>query len=188
MSRISSLLGTTTNTRKRGSVTKYSVYVTDDLFKRLQRLLGEVPIDQAWTAEMVADELISSIRLVNRITAGAGPNFKSGNWPQAMREWGDFLAMVETDEIAKERADHRITPTKAQISKMERAIRWQSLYLADHEGPRRVLRVWIRCKVYRSPFDKACEGMGWSRSTAYRARDRALFLIAIGLMTDGVQP
>lgn len=175
-------------TRKRKAVTGSSIDVTDDLFKRLHSLLQDIPPEASWTVEMVADELVRSLRLVNRITGKVAPRFKSSSWPEIMREWADWLAMVQTDEIAKERADHRITPTKEQITRMEKAIRWQSLYLIDHEGPRRVLRVWLQCKVYRSPFDEACKALGWSRSTAYRARDRALFLIAIGLMQDGVLP
>lgn len=162
--------------------------VTDDLFRELLELTVKTPPDAAWTVKMVADEMVSAVRLIQRIGGPVGPRFKPTNWPSALREWGDFLAMVETDEIAKERADHRITPTPRQITKMEQAMRWQALYLADHDGPRRVLRLWLRCKAHRRPFAEACKKVGWSRATAYRARDRALFLIAIGLMKSGVLP
>lgn len=162
-----------------------------DLMDRLARLVRDMHPDHIWTVKMVAEELVAAVKLCNRIAGAVGPSDKQVAWPQVLREWSDFLAMVETDEIAKDKPPQRITPTSRQVSRMERSLGWIGEHLArpEHDAMRRVLSLWLRCKASRKrTFSDALKRKRWSKATAYRCRDRALLIIAIGLMERGVLP
>jgi hypothetical protein len=167
--------------------------VTRDLFHRIERVTRDLPVDHVWTSRMVADELVEAVRLCQRVVRGAGPSDRSGFWPQVLRDWGDLVMAVETaKENAKAEPDRmRHYATAKQITRMERAISWQGRYLSEPgQAPlRRLLALWLRCKASRgASFGKALKRRKISKATAYRARDRALLLIAIGLMQDRVLP
>lgn len=142
-----------------------------------------------WTNAMVGKELVRAMRWAQATAGRVGPGS-----PRAVAI--DFLLMPsEREEEGWERvveeADerpYRRVLTPAQITRLEQTLWWPSTYLKRQPGPNTVLKVWLRCKVFRFPFDKACAARKWSRATAYRARDRALAEIAVGLMRDRVEP
>jgi hypothetical protein len=165
--------------------------VTTPILDQIAEVVLGLHPDQVWTVDMVRDELVDAVRLCSRIGGRTGPSQKGSGWPETLKEWSDLLAQVETNEVGKDQGRRPLSATRAQISRMERAIRWQSTYLAgdQHEGLRRVLAVWLRCKARRgATFRDAIKRRGWSPATAYRCRDRALLVIALGLMVDGVKP
>ncbi|MEW5421926.1 hypothetical protein [Amorphus sp. 3PC139-8] len=89
------------------------------------------------------------------------------------------------DELEPPRRPRPYSP--GRVSQLERALWWPARYLDGHSGWARVLHCWIRCRVTRGVnFNHAVDERGWSRATAYRARDRALARIAQGLTNDGI--
>lgn len=146
--------------------------------------------DHVWTAKMVGERMVAAVKLCQRIGGRVGPSDKSGNWPTILREWADLMAQVETDEIGKDKEPRRYTPTAREVSQMDQAVGWIGRYLAgpEHDAMRRVLALWLRSKVTRAAFSEILKRKKWSKATAYRVRDRALLIIALRLMREGVQP
>lgn len=146
-----------------------------------------------WGPKAVERRLIEAARLTLSTTGPVGPKEYGSAMPVFQREWTDWLAQLdETNKlpgearIERDERPSRQGATSRQITRMEQAMRWPIAYLAGVDGPRKVLAVYLRCRAYRKPFDRACKRIGWPRATAYRARDKALSLIAQGLNRDGV--
>lgn len=152
----------------------------------------DVTLD-VWVPKTVEKRLIEAARLVERVSGSWKPKEFGNSMPVFQRDWTDWLAQL--DEAGKDLSDVKIErdegpmrrgATSREISRMEAAICWPVEYLGEQPGPRKVLAVFLRCKAYRKPFDRACKRLGWPRATAYRARDKALSLIAQGLNRDAV--
>ncbi|RWX72551.1 DUF6362 family protein [Mesorhizobium sp. M2A.F.Ca.ET.039.01.1.1] len=150
-------------------------------------------LDDLWVPATVEKRLIEAARLTLTTTGPVGPKAYGSAMPMYQRDWTDWLAQL--DDAFKDAADvkieqderpTRLAATSRQITRMEAAIRWPIKYLDAVPGPRKVLAVYLRCRAYRKPFGRACKRLGWSRATAYRARDKALALIAQGLNRDHV--
>jgi hypothetical protein len=173
------------------SVPKLALNVPKTLLDDLAGLAMVTPVDQIWSARMVGDELTEAVRLCNRIAGGVLPSERTGFWPATMVEWGDLMAMIETNEKPSDDEPKRYTPTARQVSRMEKAIGWPGRYLPgkDADHMRRVLALWLRARSSRGgSFSEYLKRKGVARTTAYRLRDRALLIIAIGLTRDGVKP
>jgi hypothetical protein len=135
-----------------------------------------LPQQMQWTPDMVRHRLLEAARVIEIITARPGPRGSITQWPEAVREWGD--------------AGRPSAPfvSRRQVARAEEAMRWPGLYLEEEPGAGRVLRVYLRSRAYRESFSRAVKSKRWSRATAYRMRDRALSIIALCLMRDGVRP
>ena len=141
-----------------------------------------------WTPQIVADELLAAIKWANRAAGRVGPRGFHSTFASlvlASDEFSGWPPVVDPDDPPRNRRSY----TPHQVSRMERVLEWQLRYLRDQgDGPARVLRTFVRARVTpRFSFDKACQLRGWSRATAYRARDKALSTIAMGLTADGVE-
>lgn len=161
------------------------------LMLELERVASQVPPDAQWTTKMVGEELTFAVKLCNKAVGRVLPADSKAAWPALLREWADLLAQVETDETGKDEGPRRFWATRKQINRMERALVWQARYLSrlEHDQLRKILAVWLRAKARRGGrFNASLKRHGISRATGYRARDRALLIIAIGLMRDGVTP
>ena len=142
-----------------------------------------------WTPKLAGEELVEAVRWANKAAGAVGPSSRTGFFPEvalsaderALEEWP---ALDELDPPSPRRP--HVTPSR--VSQFERIIWWPARYLRDLPGPARVLHVWVRCKLSkRAKFDEACDRMGWARATAYRARDKALVAISMGLTADGIK-
>jgi hypothetical protein len=165
--------------------------VTVSLLDQIAAAVRDLPPDHVWTVDMVAKRLVAAVRLCNRIGGPVRPSDRAVGWPSILRDWGDLLGQVETDEIGKDKEPRRYTATAREVSEMTAAISWAATYLGgdQHEAQRRVLALWLRCKVTRGrKFSEAIKRKRWSKATSYRVRDRALLTIALGLMRDQVMP
>ncbi len=139
-----------------------------------------------WTPKLVGDELLDAVRWINRSSGPVGPARMRTAWPEVARmadpDFDGWPPLAEGDARPL-----RIQLPPRRISQMERVLSWQGRYLLDQPGAGRVLKVWIRSRLTRKmSFDRACQRVGWSRATAYRARDKALATIAIGLTAEGI--
>lgn len=150
-------------------------------------------ITDLWVPKTVEKRLIEAAKLTLTTTGRVGPKEFGSAMPMYQREWTDWLAQLddtnklpEDVRIEKDERPSRVGATSRQITRMEASMRWPIQYLEAMPGPRRVLAVFLRCRAYRKPFGLACKRLGWPRATAYRARDKALSLIAQGLNRDGV--
>lgn len=149
------------------------------------------PTAPVWTPDLAGDDLVAASRWAWATAGRVGPaGFRSGlpsfyllPDERAEEGWDRYLEGDEDDKAERKR---RRSYSAAQISWMEQVLWWPSTYLADLPGPASVLKIWLRCKVVKRPFDEACKAKKWSRATAYRARDRALGAIASGLIADRV--
>lgn len=140
-----------------------------------------------WTPKIVGEELVEAVRWAQAAAGPVGPARFKATMPEPY-----FLTWERVYEGWDEELPPDATPPRrrpyppARISFFERVLWWPSEYLRGHDGPARVLKVWVRCKVFRVPFNKEVDRRGWNRATAYRQRDRALALISMGLASKGV--
>lgn len=145
--------------------------------------------EDLWTTARVARAMVQALRVANRVAGPTGPKQYGNAMPRVIYDWADILGWTaEEEEKPTEGEPVRLTPTSSQVERMERAILWQSRYLADFPDLAAFLKVWLRCRVSRKKFGAECKRRGWARATAYRGRDRALAIIAEGLNRDRVPP
>jgi hypothetical protein len=143
----------------------------------------------AWAPENVDARLIHAMRLVTASVGRVGPALEGRGSPEYVHDPLDiwFQQLAEDYERRKgEKNRVRLRPGAGEVSLMEKAIGWPMTYLDAHDGPRRVLKVWMLCKATRRPFSRACKKIGWARATASRRRWHAALLIATGLIRDRV--
>ena len=138
-----------------------------------------------WLPRLVEARLIEAVRLAHRTDGPVGPKQYGSAMPAILREFQDLVG-VDIATLAAEKNPVKLGATSVQMTRMEATLRWPIEYLEDWPGPRGVLAVFLRCKAYRRSFRQACERRRWPRATAYRARDKALGLIAQGLNRAGV--
>lgn len=152
----------------------------------------ECDIELVWTPRMVADQLVEACRWVVYTAGQTGPSGIKGQTIPFLASAEDFEAegwgAIEDADADEPVRDRRASFAPSKVSALEATLYWPATYLATLPGPATVLKVWLRCKVYRLSFDKVARHRSWSRATAYRARDRALATIALGLMRDRVRP
>ncbi len=140
-----------------------------------------------WTPKIVGEELLEAVRWANRSAGYVGPaRIKSGMPDLAMissdRDFDGWPPMADLEARPMRRS---LSP--ARVSQLDRALWWQATYLKDEPGAARVLKHWVRARLSKGmTFGEAIKRRGWSRSTAYRGRDKALALIAVGLTNDGI--
>lgn len=151
-------------------------------------------LETSWTPKIVGDRLVAAGRWIQLSGRPVGPRAPvSQNFgfisdvldpDEFAREFGGVREIADPDDIRPPR--FKVSPRR--VAEHEAALCWPSQYLADpqHEGCGRVLKVWLRCKIVRRPFDATCKARGWSRATAYRLQERALGIIATGLTRDRV--
>lgn len=144
--------------------------------------LARIEPHMAWDQKMVERRLIEAVVNAERAIRNPNPKGAVAAWPKWLYDAEDLAG-----QKAEDNTPARVVP-RFRITEMEEAIHWQAKYLCCHEGPARVLRTYLRCKAYRRSFSEMAKRKGWSRATAYRARDKALTIIAFCLMRDKVPP
>lgn len=147
--------------------------------------------DLAWDPRAVESRLIEAAVICGRTAGSIGPKQFGSNWPTTLHDFADLVAQAEGGQLDRNNAERnriRFNATAAQVTRSDQAMAWAARYLEGHPGPRGVLQIWLLCKATRRKFVKECKKRGWSRATAYRARDKALSIIAIGLSRDGLPP
>lgn len=178
-----------------GSVTETVIDVTNERivwmdglprFARTMRQHEPDPVD--WTPDLVRERLEEAIKLVQRSAGRVGPAGYGSTMPDYMPEWGDLLIQVDAGNIHDDGNRIRLGATAAQVSAMERALRWPIEYLLPYDQPRKLLLSWMNCRAQRRPWSVHLKRQGIALATAKRQRSRALGLIAIGLTMDGVKP
>lgn len=147
---------------------------------------ADVPIEQLWAPAQVQARLIEAARLIERTGGRVAPKGHGSSMPDYSYDWGDLIGQADAATLYKGRNLVTISATSAAMTRAEQAMMWPMRYLEDAEGPRRVLRLFLKCRALRQSFSLACKKRGWSRVTSYRGRDRALSLIAIGLIKDRI--
>lgn len=150
--------------------------------------LMRIPIENQWTREMVEDRMVEAQILLDKTESKPSPEKPGSNWPRHRYEWSDLLSQAENPEASKKFERWIFNPSCKDITEMETVLRWQTKYLGDHPGAARVLNLYLKAKAIRKPFQVLVEERKWSRATAYRLKERALTMIAIGLMKDKVSP
>ncbi len=151
-------------------------------------------LDGVWVPKTVGQELVEALRFLDQSMGRVGPNRVRSGMPsldmtaneREAEAWPSFAEIGEFDPPAQK--PKRYPP--ARVSQLERAIEWPWRYVDPKEtGAIRVLKVWLRCKTAKKiKFDAVCKARGWARPTAYRQRDKALAMIAVGLTADGIIP
>ena len=130
--------------------------------------------DDVWTPKLVGEVLVDAAMWS---IASAGPTGPAD-------DRNGILEKLDPENVPPPRK-RSLSP--ARVSLFEKAIHWPTIYLKENDGAARVLQLWVRCKCTRCRFSHAVDDKGWSRATAYRARDKALSVISQGLDRDHVE-
>lgn len=136
------------------------------------RPVHEMPEDEFWGAPAVKRRLIDAARVIAQTPGRVGPR--------------GFGATVGDEDLVEREPPAPIDVSPRRMSLAEQAIDWPLIYLADQPGMRRVLSIYLFCRVYRLSFGRVIKRRGWARATADRRRDDALRIIAGGLNRDSV--
>lgn len=155
---------------------------------------GAAQTAQAWTPEMVRDQLIEAVRWARHNAGPTGPARVRSMMPQYNPTLEDHLKEgwglpEQAEGVAQAGRALRIRSSSAHVSQMEQRLQWVADYLCPaHAGDARILNLWLRCKVYRHSFEAALSAQGWplSRRHADRVKDRALSRIAQALHETGM--
>ena len=157
----------------------------------------DIEADGLWTRAAVEGRLVEAARVIHRTAGRVGPRGYTPAWgieveAEALAT-GEKVGMLQAGELgayearlAAERNRYVMGVSQEEMTRVEEAMLWPMRYLEAYEAPRRALKLFLSCRAQRRRFGSACRARGWSRATAYRARDRALTLIAIGLTKDRV--
>lgn len=152
--------------------------------------------DGAWTYKLVRERLIEAVTYARFYGGPVGPSGMRSGMPayRASLEdhldegWGLPEAAEDDEDTARNRAMPR-PPSPERIEHLVDALAWPARFVAlSNPGSARMLSLWLRCRVYKLDFERALDRIGMSRSHAYRLRDRALTLIAVGLDREGSRP
>lgn len=142
-------------------------------------------LPEAWTPDLVAENLVIALRYLRRMPGGGGSG-GGDSWPRLLREAADYVQQLQGGETFAYRNASPLHLTADQVSRMNAVIEWQAIYLKQNDGPARMLALWLFCKTSRMKYREALSNARVPPATAYRARDRALSIIARGLERDQV--
>ena len=143
-----------------------------------------------WVPKLVRARLIEAVKIAQYTTGRTGPRGYGSGLPNELIA---ALGKPEGDGESSwwempgpEHAPPKRSFGAKKISRMEEAISWTGRYLNGQDGMRRVLCLFLWCKVYRRSFEQEAKKRKWSCSTAYWRLDQALGRIAQGLNADRV--
>lgn len=149
-----------------------------------------IPVDFAWSPEVVEMRLKEAIRVTQRTAGRVGPKIFGSAWPEYQYDWADRLAQQgrtdeEKAEDARERNRARINYTAAQVSAADEALAWVERYV-ENEHQRKALCLWMYAKAVGRPWQAMAKRRGMNVETAKRRKSRAIHSIIVGLVRDGV--
>jgi hypothetical protein len=159
---------------------------------------GKPEPGQQWTVALVRAELVEAVAWVSgaggkvggRDTVTAHLPFRATLEEHLAEGWGlPECADPDAELAAQDRRALRLQPTARRVAQLEAALTWTATHVApSNAGSARMLSLWLACKVHRRSFDRAVRELGVQPGHAYRLRDRALTLIAVGLDSKGLRP
>jgi hypothetical protein len=93
-------------------------------------------VPERWSVVVVMERLEEAFRTLARLPIATRPRGYINSMPFYVYDRGDLNGQMETYELermARLRNRVRIPPSPAEIARMEEALRWPALYLADAE-------------------------------------------------------
>lgn len=144
-----------------------------------------------WTPKLVGEELVEALKFLDRTMGRVGPNRVRSGMPgvvlstneRSAEGWPSYAEIGEFDPPPPRPRAY----SPQRVSQLERVLEWIMRYIdPTNVGMIRVLKTWLRCRTSKKAFGEVCKAKGWSRATAYRARDKALATIAMGLTAEGI--
>jgi hypothetical protein len=100
------------------------------------RLERERRVPAHWTPLFVMERLEEAFRTLRKLPIHAGPRGYVNSMPHHPYDRADLNAQLETQELertARLRNRARISPSPAEIARMEEALRWPAAYLSGVE-------------------------------------------------------
>lgn len=152
--------------------------------------------EETWTPKLVRERMIEAVRWA-RYNAGptgpapirsAMPSYKPTLEDHLEEGWG---LPEKAEGVEEAERVVRIPLSPERIDEMIWVLDWPRLYLAkEHPGDAVMLNLWLRCRVYKSNFERALQARGFpmSRRHADRMKDRALSHISQRLDREGHRP
>lgn len=136
-----------------------------------------------WTTDGVRERLEEAIRHCHRTAGSVYGRASRSAWPV-------YVAEVVGAGDAR---PYRVPPSPRKVTKMEQALRWPLTYLPVGEPSadrsRGALMAWLGAACVPARHRKGWhKRAGMSLATAKRHRSRALAVICLGLIADGVRP
>lgn len=146
-----------------------------------EALHQEIKAQEKW----VKDRLGQAARVIEQTGGAILPKDAGSAWPTLVRtqdEWQEIMAEMAEEDKPK----LQVRPTAKMIAEAEEAIFWPYLYVKEAQ-PLAALKIWIKCKAHKLPWQREAQRHGVARETAKRRCDRAIELIVMGLVRDGVK-
>lgn len=141
-----------------------------------------------WNAPRVFDRLVEAVETLGRLPMTVRPRGYANAMPEATQEMQlsllDMIKMEETGELerlylAQNRVKLRVT--SRQISRMDEALNWPLLYLADLPEVAKAVglsALWTVQKLDEFDIRRRCHARGMSTKTFYRRQLHGLQIIA----------
>ena len=144
--------------------------------------------DLSWTPALVRKRLDEAMKTLQIVGGKVGPLGVRTAMPGVARSpllIAELIEQMHDPSLYRQDTLIRFAALSSEIARMEEANHWPWTYLADHDGPRRVLIAWLKSRASPNErFSRLCRVNGWPKSTAKDALARACRLIAAGLNGD----
>jgi hypothetical protein len=145
---------------------------------RRSRREREVPAQ--WSQIHVLDRIEEAFEVMAMMPAATRPKQFGAAWPAYTYDRGDLNAQLETFELEKTLADRnkvRLSPTAAQVTRMEQASRWPFEYLSDRPDLARAIGLRCLWSVAKADIRKRCQARGIEHAEFNMQWQAALSLI-----------
>jgi len=142
-----------------------------------------------WTQIHVLDRLEEAFEVMAMMPAATRPKSFGAAWPKYAYDRFDLNAQLETAELEKTLADRnkvRLSPTAAQVSRMDQALRWPFEYLSDQPDLARALSLRCFWAAMRADIRKRCAARGIDHGEFNAAWQNALRLVTMALIARKV--
>lgn len=148
----------------------------------------ETPLELLWTIDDVKGRLVEAAKTHQRTAGRVAPKGYGSTMPAYSYDWGDLLNQAEAESLYVGGNQIRIGASSEQMTRCDEAMLWPIRYLGQpkYAPIRLALMAFLGCRARRESYNNFIRRKRWARATAFRARDRALGIIAVGLIRDGV--
>jgi hypothetical protein len=146
-------------------------------------------LPDSWSVVHVLDRLEEAYEVLGRTPMTTRPRGYVSPMPKYAYEHSDLVAQVETgelDRLMRSANRVRLGATSAEIERMEQALRWCAIYLADKREVAEAVGLYAKWAAQNANISHRCRELGISKRTLYRRNMHGVHLIALGLTRDRV--
>ncbi|HEY2757504.1 MAG TPA: hypothetical protein VGJ01_17380 [Pseudolabrys sp.] len=144
-----------------------------------------------WNGGHVGKRITEAFKTLALLPAPTRPKAFGNSWPTVSYEWADLLAQQEQEQAEKDRSAReqnrvRLSPSTADVARMEAALYWPAHYLAKAPHWLHAVNLVAIAHAYERDSDWVARRRGGEPDTWRRRYETGCAVIAGGLIHDRV--